>query len=124
MVRRLATGFILASQTFAVAGCVTDATSSDTSTTTTALLSVDPNTFRGTVQCRPGELRRYVVSLHDVALGANPDVVVAVSGPVPCTQIASFTDALLSDANLTALVVGHPYIARIDGYDVDELTPV
>jgi hypothetical protein len=110
---------------FAVAaGCtaLTDTTTSDTSTTEGApIVEIDPAGFLGDVLCAdvPGAMRSYVVTFVD--LGPETDdgstapgypVALPSSEPTPCSQRVAFTNG----------VVGHRYVAEIDGYEEDATT--
>ena len=98
-------------------GC--SGTTSSTGTIATTLVTVRPELFMGSVRCRSGELRSYVVTLTDVS--SSPPVVLPSStglfagslAPVPCTQPVYF--------GVPRITAGVDYTGRIDGYDRDDL---
>jgi hypothetical protein len=107
------------------AGCFLSTDSTNTTTTSPTLLTVDPLEFRGPVRCTEGELRLYSVTLTDVTpplLGFEPPVPFpARSGLVPCNEPVLFAGGRhLIDAG-RPLEIGHYYVAAIDGYDTDDI---
>jgi hypothetical protein len=99
------------------AGCLTG--SSTTPTYSATLITVDPQAFLGSVVCGV-ELQTYVVSLIDVTDAGSPDAGLPLTstGPVPCTQQISFN--AWGDQKI---LVGHFYIAVVDGYDRTDIAP-
>ena len=86
----------------------------DTSSTITATpyptrLTVDPLSFRGALSCGAPGLERYVVTLYNVTSEAPKEKQMTSSGPVACTNFASFGDTFILSANF--------YTATVEGYD-------
>lgn len=79
----------------------------------TTLVTVDPASFRGDVVCgsQPGALRTYVATLTDVSV--SPPFRLPSSAPTPCELTVSFA----------YVVPGHAYVASIEGYDTEAVTP-
>jgi len=77
------------------------------------LVTVDPATFRGDVACgsHPGAMRSYVATLTDVSV--SPPFRLPSSAPTPCELAVSFA----------YVVPGHSYVASIEAYDTDAVTP-
>jgi len=117
------------------AGCVDDSSSYQGIPAIT-LLSADPTTFLGRVPCGvPGGVQRYVVSIQDVGpqfpqparcirhlvdAGPDPDTCMPSSGPARCTELVSFTPTGSVPPSLITLDY---YVAKIDGYDRDDIVP-
>jgi hypothetical protein len=107
------------------AGCFLSTDTTNTTTTSPTLLTVDPSSFLGPVRCAEGELRLYSVTLTDVTPplpGFEPPIPFPVtSGLVPCNEPVMFAGGRqLIDAG-RPLEIGHYYVARIDGYDTDDI---
>lgn len=83
------------------------------SSVATTLVTVDPASFRGDVICgsQPGALRTYVATLTDVSV--SPPFRLPSSAPTPCELAVSFA----------YVVPGHSYVASIEGYDTEAVTP-
>jgi hypothetical protein len=117
MIRSLVASLLAAAAAFAASGC-TSSGLTDTSISSATLLQIDPSLFQGGVRCAPGALRKYVVTLQDVSRTdppVPPNTWLAPVGPVSCTDRAFYA--------APPLVVGHWYLAAIQGYDEDDLTP-
>jgi hypothetical protein len=82
------------------------------------LLSADPATFLGDVRCG-SELRKYVVTVFDVSTGTAEKL--GSSPPTDCTKPTTFGTKFGSGT--TKVDRGRAYIAAIDGYDRDDITP-
>jgi hypothetical protein len=112
-----------------MAGCT--GTTTSTSTIATTLIAVRPELFVGSVRCRPGELRSYVVTLTDVSV--SPPLVLPSStgmstptgqagpllAPSPCTRPVFFGEPTAAGASQATILSGHYYTGQIDGYDQD-----
>lgn len=100
--------------------CVVSACDGDTSPTLTVyaptLLTADPATFLGNVRCG-SEIRKYVVSVTDVSTGVPVDI--GSSPPTDCTKLTTFGTSF----GTVKVTSGRAYIAAIDGYDRDDITP-
>jgi len=106
-------------------GCFLSTDTSNTTVTSPTLLTVDPSTFQDGVRCAPDEWRLYSVTLTDVTpplAGFEPPIPVpTTSGLIPCNEPVMFAggnDQL--DAG-RPLEIGHFYIAKIDGYDTEDV---
>jgi hypothetical protein len=108
-----------------VAGCFLSTDSSNTTTTALTLLTVDPLSFRGAIRCAEGELRLYSVTLIDVTpplagfAPANPFPI--SSGLIPCNQPVLFAGGNGLVDGGKPIEIGHYYIAKIDGFDTDDV---
>jgi hypothetical protein len=80
------------------------------------LLSADPATFLGNVRCG-SELRKYVVTVFDVSTGSAQNI--GSSPPTDCTRLTTFGTSF----GTIHVDRGRAYIAAIDGYDRDDITP-
>ena len=83
------------------------------------LVQVSPETFLGTVPCRPGAtgaMQVYVATLFDVGLDYAPTEPFALpsSGPVSCKNPVAFSRVLEP----------HRYQARVEAYDRGDLVPL
>jgi hypothetical protein len=97
--------------------------SSDVVIETETLVAISPADFLGEVSCgeQPGKLSRYVVTLFDVTdqlvQDASTDAIpvpLASSSPTACTEVIGFGN----------LILGHSYVATVDGYDRSDLRPL
>lgn len=80
------------------------------------LLGVSPRDFLGDVPCvdSPGAMRRYSATLYDVSV--DPPLqgfALPSSGLVPCLQ----------DIGFSYVAIDHEYVARVQAYDRDDLSP-
>jgi hypothetical protein len=117
--------FVLLAALAPAAGCFLSTDTSNTTTTSPTLLTVDPLSFRGGVRCTEGELRQYAVTLTDVTPPLDgfeqPVPFPVTSGLIPCNEPVLFAGGRhLVDAG-RPLEIGHYYVARIDGYDTDDV---
>ncbi len=90
---------------------------------TETMVAVSPEDFAAGLECGAGDgkLAAYVVTLSDVTAQAEADaaataqaVVLPSSAPVSCGQTIGFGD----------VTVNHSYVARVDGYQQDNLRPL
>jgi hypothetical protein len=106
------------------AGCVGDPSAYSIAPAIT-LLSADPSTFLGAVRCGvPGGVQRYVVTLRDVGPQFRQEMSMPSSEPTPCSELVSFTPlAPPLDQSPPSLIRNDYYVARIQGYDRDDIVP-
>lgn len=99
---------------FAATSAACSSSSGESSEPSPTLVTVSPSTFGRSTVCGdfPGAWKSYVATLTDVTDPDKP-FVLASSNPVPCQMPVSFA----------WVVPGHAYVAQIDGYDRDDLTP-
>jgi hypothetical protein len=129
------------------AGCTTSTTIITTSTVLTSI-SVQPSDFLGGVQCTtdPGGMQSYVATIQDwgsadQTFPVDPDNCVSADNaggggasasstllpcPYPFTLASSIATPCSQPIDFRFIVLGHVYIAYIDGYEqpADQLTPI
>src|SRR5262249_6944883 len=103
---------------FAASACLSSSSVLSTAISV-SLVTVDPLAFEGAAVCGV-DCFSYRVTLIDVSRGvatADAGVPVTTTALVPCTQPVSFGATLP-----TPIVVGHFYMATIEGFDRSDIT--